>query len=814
MQELVALAQTGEAWFALLWINHLPAPLLTWLLECTLSASSALIAPGLDDGFAFYHSALNGQPWQLAAMGLFARAKPGLPASRLVQENPGFYLSISTGLKGAGHHAARITAELYHRWLKSDWSKVDSQFKCQHFTIAVGGGNTVKAHYQALLEQQAHSIDWLDRVRFFFLEESTSMQGWESSRDALLNAFIQPLASRLLDHHGSAAVTARLGLQRRASGEAIVQSMLDRMVYGFDMTAVNQALSDGDDVLAKKLAHGEARRYQKVLLQCLGERLAFHMIISGVGKDGGIGAFSPYAGELQQKRPRVLVLKRASGTLQITLNRGILTAAECVSLIISGSLKLKALGRFEMEDSADFEQTVMETPIRMLRENRKIAEKVLIFADERALHFDEGLVQFQEHGKTVKVRSEVRDGEEENGIHMLLVHGFMGLYSFINLLIRLPSDWKISALHRGSYARRLPDPDIFPHYAHCLRRCILQNWRYRRPTPVGCHSIAGIISDHLLLSILDGYRQTLPDYEELGSEDQALIQALRAGGIIHLASWAPSDVVHISSTIENLKAHRRRGAPLDYSGPAGIYRETQSGALELNDDHYSSLDQRPPLMAMLGKLPGTRASINAMTRAARRILKSQRLQQRLSNRETPYALRVIGGRLLKHISFYGLLKEVNAALHSPYEYQRRHLLALDALVKYDIPYLCIVHKDDFMVSANRHAEEHRYLLKARLQREGVRRQQDLTTPVRLVLLERTEAELPADPLNPHLLMMSTSMEGDIISRQVTAAMSNFVNENAARAIADEAIAPLASVARWQAREGANNAYRRSRGKKV
>jgi hypothetical protein len=219
-------------------------------------------------------------------------------------------------------------------------------------------------------------------------------------------------------------------------------------------------------------------------------------------------------------------------------------------------------------------------------------------------------------------------------------------------------------------------------------------------------------------------------------------------------------------------------------------------------------------MAMLGKLPGTRASINAMTRATRRILKSQRLQQRLSNRETPYALRVIGGRLLKHISFYGLLKEVNAALHSPYEYQRRHLLALDALVKYDIPYLCIVHKDDFMVSANRHAEEHRYLLKARLQREGVRRQQDLTTPVRLVLLERTKAELPADPLNPHLLLMSTSMEGDIISRQVTAAISCFVNENAARAIADEAIEPLASVARWQAREGAKNAHRRSRGKKA
>ncbi len=814
MQELVALSSTGEAWLALLWISYLPASLLTWAMEWVLSASSALPKSGLVGGLEFCHTAFDPQPWQVAAVGLFRRAKPKLPASRLVQENPGFYLSISTDLDATGHHAAKMTAERYQRWLKSDWSRVDSQFKCQHFTIAVGGGNTVKAHYQALLEQQAHSIDWLERVRFFFLEESTPLPGWESSRDALVNAFIQPLAGRLLDHHGSAAVTARLGLQRRASGEAIVQSMLDKMVYGFDMSAINQALSGGESVRAKKLAHDEAARYQEVLHRCLGKSLAFHMIISGVGKDGGIGAFVPYAAELQKKQPRVLVVKKVSGPLQITLNRGILTAAECVSLIISGSLKLKALGRFEMEDSADFEQTVMETPIRMLRENRKIAEKVLIFADDQALHFDEGLVQFQEQGKTVKVRSEVRDGEEANGIHMLLAHGFMGLYSFINLLIRLPSDWKVSALHRGSYARRLPDPEIFPHYAHCLRHCILQNWRDRRPTPVGCHSIAGIISDHLLLSILDGYRQTLPEYDELGPEDQALIQALRAGGIIHLASWAPSDVVHIASTIENLKAHRRRGEALDYSGPAGIYRKTRSGALELNDVHYSSLDQRPPLMAMLGKLPGTRASINVMTRAARRILKSQRLQQRLSNRETPYALRVIGGRLLKHISFYGLLKEVNAALHSPYEYQRRHLLALDALVKYDIPYLCIVHKDDFMVSANRHAEEHRYLLKARMKREGARRQQDLITPVRLLLLERTEAELPADPLNPHLLLMSTSMEGDSISRQVIAAMSNFVHENAARASADGAIEPLASVARWQAGEGAHAAYKRSQGRKV
>lgn len=813
MQELLLLALPGEVLPGLLGSYALPV-LLAWLMDCVASPIS--LEAWIACGFELLEDMPDGPHLHLAAIGLFSKsrdkAKP--PASRLVQENPGFYLSISTDLKGAGSHAARITADLYQRWLKSDWSKVESHFKCQHFTIAVGGGNTVKAHYQALLDEHALGIDWLERVRFFFLEASTPMPGWESSRDALVNAFIQPLACRLLDRHGSAAITARLGLQRRASAEAIVKAMLDRMVYGFDMSAINQALSSCEDVLAKKLAQGEARRYQKVLRQCLGEGMAVHLVISGVGKDGGIGAFSPYVRELKQKQPRVQVLKKQPESLQITLSRGILTAAECVSLIISGSLKLKALGRFEMEDSADFEQTVMETPIRMLRENRKIAEKVRIFADHRALHFEEGLVQFREQGKAVKVRSEVRNGQEANGIHIFLVHGFMGLYSFINLLIRLPSDWKVSALHRGSLARRLPDSEIFPHYANCLRRSILQNWCTRRPAPVACHSIAGIISDHLLLSILDGYRQALPEYEELGPQDQALVQALRAGGIIHLASWAPSDVLHIASTIESLKAHRRRGEPLDYSGPNAIYNVNKDGALELNDTHYGSLDQRPPLMGMLGKLPGTAATINALTRAARRILKNPHLQQRLSNRETPYALRVIGGRLLQRISFYGLLKEVNAALHSPYEYQRRHLLALDALLKYDIPYLCIVHKDDFMVSANRHAEEHRYLLKARLKKEGVRRERALKIPVRLVLLERTGIELPADPLNPHLLLMSTSLENDIISRQVTAAMSSFVNENVARAIAEKAVEPLASVARWRARSGASAVKSRTGGSKA
>jgi hypothetical protein len=196
------------------------------------------------------------------------------------------------------------------------------------------------------------------------------------------------------------------------------------------------------------------------------------------------------------------------------------------------------------------------------------------------------------------------------------------------------------------------------------------------------------------------------------------------------------------------------------------------------------------------KFPGTEAAINAITVILRYLLSQKSVQQRFLNREMPYALRIIGGRMLKKVSYYGLFKESNAASHDPYEYQRRHIMALDAIVKYDIPYLSIIHQDDFLVSANRHRQEHQYLLEARLAKEGVSSESELTIPVRFVLLQRHEPELPIDPLNPHLMLMSTSHEGDVISREVTAAITRFVNENAARAIAAGQLNPLPSVAHY------------------
>ena len=729
--------------------------------------------------------------------GIFGKKSKADDAPALFQEKPGFYLGISSDVNSAGSHASDIARERYDAWVESDWSNVDSQFKYQYFSIAVGGGNTVKSEFRALLEKYTFDINWIEHVRFFFLEESSRDSNWESSRDALTNDFIRPLASKLITRYGGGNIISRLGMDNRSSEEEIVDAMLDTMTYAIDMKAVDEALENGDSQLAGELARQEAQRYQQVIRDLVGDAMAFHIIISGIDKDGGIGALSTNTPELKQKKPAVVVLDKANGAIIVALNRGVLIAAHCISLIISGSLKLKALGRFEMEDGADFEKTVMETPIRMLRETREIAEKVTIFADERSLYFEEGMFQYQEQGETIEVKSEVREGQEAGGVHILLVHGFMGLYSYINLLIRLPSAWKVSALHRGKYARQLPDEQVFPHYARALRKVILQNWRYGRSTPVGFHSMAGVISDHLLLSVLKDYHDELPDFEQLEAEDQQLIEALRASGVIQLATWAPTDVCHIADTIANLKAHmRNKEEPLDYSGPASVYNINFDGDLELNSLHCNAIDQRPPFLEKMMKFLATEAIVNALTVGIRHFLAKKDLQKLLSRRETPYALRIIGSRLLKKISFYGLLKEVNASLHDPYEYQRRHFLALDAIIKYDIPYLTVIHKDDFMVSANRHTQEHEYLLAARMEKEGVEQEQDLKTPTRLVLLERSAEELLPDPLNPHLMVMSTTHDGDRIAREVTTAITEFVNGNVARAVAAGALKPLPSVTQW------------------
>ena len=199
-----------------------------------------------------------------------------------------------------------------------------------------------------------------------------------------------------------------------------------------------------------------------------------------------------------------------------------------------------------------------------------------------------------------------------------------------------------------------------------------------------------------------------------------------------------------------------------------------------------------------------RPLISGLNQGIRRLLNNRKVQQRMLNSESPYILRLVNGRLLKVASFYGLVKEINASMHDPVAYQQRHLKALEILLEYDIPSLTLIHEDDFLVSARRHREEHRYLLNRRLAKEKVATEQDLKVPARFVLLKRESEELEMDPLNPHLLIMATSNEGNSMARQVTAAMTRFVNETVYRAIGEGQVQPLGSVARWMGTQGASN----------
>jgi 6-phosphogluconolactonase/glucosamine-6-phosphate isomerase/deaminase len=722
----------------------------------------------------------------------------------LIQEETGIHMGISATLPLAGRHAAQLLQEQYDSWLSRDRFQAWGQYKRDHFTIAVGGGNTVKSQYQAWLDFHHNSIDWIRHARFYFLEETTGEPSWESAEQSLIMNFIVPLAGKLRKQRGVRALARSLKLPEGADQDDIIDALVATLVNPINLAPSAQAMESGKPRRAVTLAKQECERYQSDIQSKLGASMAFHCIVSGIGKDGTIGALEPYMPELNVRKPGALLFKRESGSIRVALNRGVLVNAERVSLIVSGSLKLKALGRFEMEESTDFESTVMETPLRLLREDREIAEKVYIFADEQSLHFDETVFEFSERGQLVQNKAETRAGDEENGVHILLMHGFMGLFSFANLLIRLPSSWTVSALHRGSRAKFMDSEDIFPHYAHALRKAILSNWRKGRPVPIGGHSIAGIISDHLLLSVLSNYEAEIPAYEKLRPEDRQLIDALRASGIIHLATWSPCDGPNTGENVKSLVSHLRSNTQLDYSGLERIYALDDQGKLcpanpEELADSASSLEGLDKFLARRLSRP----LINGMTIGLRKLLNARSVQQRMLNADMPYVLRLVGGRLLKTASLYGLAKEVNAGLHNPVEYQRRHLKALEILLAYDIPFLSIVHKDDFLVSAQRHIEEHQYLVAQRLKREGVKRETELEIPARLVILEREQDALPMDPLNPHLLVMSTNREGNSMSRQITSAMTGFVNENVARAIRKKTIQPLPSISRWLRKQGSS-----------
>ncbi len=101
-------------------------------------------------------------------------------------------------------------------------------------------------------------------------------------------------------------------------------------------------------------------------------------------------------------------------------------------------------------------------------------------------------------------------------------------------------------------------------------------------------------------------------------------------------------------------------------------------------------------------------------------------------------------------------------------------------------------------------------MKCRKQKEGVKRKDDLAVTVRYIALQREQQELPVDPLNPHLLIMSTSTEGNTLARQITAAMTRFVNENVAKAMASGQVKPLSSVRQWMRKDKVTRSRRKKK----
>jgi hypothetical protein len=436
----------------------------------------------------------------------------------------------------------------------------------------------------------------------------------------------------------------------------------------------------------------------------------------------------------------------------------------------------------------------------MLRETYDIASRVYIFADETSLRFEETQFKYTEDGKTLYNKAETRNGDEGNSPHILLLHGFMGLFSFTNFLVRLPSAWTVSALHRGSRAKSLGNDEIFPHYARVLRQAILTIWGQGRPTPVAGHSIAGVISDHLLLSLLDDYDAPITPYAQLKGKNRTLVDALRASGIIHLAAWAPTDGLHTRENIKAVISHYRLKTDLDYSGFEQVYHRLNDHLRTTEQSTVSKKDSLPGLSYFLDSRVAE-PMVGGLNFLLRSLLNNKSVQQRLLNINSPYVLRLVGNRLLKRASFYGLCKEINAAMHNPIEYQRRHLKALDMILEYDIPFLSIIHEDDFLVSAQRHKEEHDYLLARRKRKEGVSKEADLRTTVRYIRLKRKQEELSLDPLNPHLMIIATSNEGNGIARQITSAMTRFVNENVDRATRKGKMNSLTSARKWVRENG-------------
>ncbi len=209
------------------------------------------------------------------------RAEPAL-----VQEASGIHIGISPDLPAAARRASVLLKQRYDDWLSRGRLRAWGAYKREHFTIAVGGGNTIKAQYLAWLNHRHSDVDWLGHVRFFFLEDSTGEPGWESAEQSLVINFLAPLTRKLCRLRGRRAVARKLRLAENADLESIIDAVVARLCNPINLAAARQALDAGRPRKALNLAKAECARYEQDICNKLGATMSVHCVVSGIGKDG------------------------------------------------------------------------------------------------------------------------------------------------------------------------------------------------------------------------------------------------------------------------------------------------------------------------------------------------------------------------------------------------------------------------------------------------------------------------------------------------------------------------------------------------
>ena len=177
----------------------------------------------------------------------------------LVQEEAGIHVGISRDLDGAARHCADVMFKQYRSWRRRDRHAAWGQYKRRYFTIAVGGGNTVKAVYSAWLNEHHSDIDWLKHVRFFLLEETSGEPGREGVENSLVINFIVPLAHKLIKHKSKNVVARSLGLESPVDADDVIEAMIATMINPLRLGPVKAALERGQQRQARQLASAEAR---------------------------------------------------------------------------------------------------------------------------------------------------------------------------------------------------------------------------------------------------------------------------------------------------------------------------------------------------------------------------------------------------------------------------------------------------------------------------------------------------------------------------------------------------------------------------